>query len=252
MGRRTARLTVDTLHDLPELWRRDLFWELDPVRRQRLAPDDAVSAKEAWLSRVLLEWGSCGRVLYVDDGSAHDDEAARAVGFVVYAPPGFFPGTAVLPTAPVAEDAVQLATAHVLPEYAGGGLGRVLMQLMVKDLLERRDVRAVECIGVDGTAPMQSRSSNRGESLLPAAFLQRVGFKTQRAHPFYPRMRLDLRAVVSWRTDVEAALERILSAVRPVSRPAPVPREDDFSLGVSLFAGTFPWALCEACRTPVT
>jgi hypothetical protein len=47
-----------------------------------------------------------------------------------------------------------------------------------------------------------------------------VGFKTQRAHSTTPRMRMDLRTTVTWRTEVEAALERLVGAVRPV-RPAP-------------------------------
>lgn len=230
MGRRVARLTVDTLGDLPEEWRRDLFWEVDPVTRERLRADEAAAEKEAWLARVLLEWGSCGRVLYVDGEYA---------GHVLYAPPAFFAGTAVLPTAPVAEDAVQLATARVHPAYVDGGLGRVLMQLMAKDLLTRkdsaagsgrRDQSAVECIGVRDDRPFPAacagassvtETGGRG-AMLPVEFLQRVGFKTQRAHPDYPRMRLDLRSVVSWRTDVEAALERIMAAVRP-SAPSPMP-----------------------------
>jgi hypothetical protein len=47
-----------------------------------------------------------------------------------------------------------------------------------------------------------------------------VGFKTQRAHTTKPRMRMDLRTTVTWRSEVEAALERLVGAVRPV-RPAP-------------------------------
>ena len=54
-------------------------WEVDPVRRARLeGPDDEAAEKDAWLSLVLREWGSCGRVAVVDD---------VAVGYVVYAPP---------------------------------------------------------------------------------------------------------------------------------------------------------------------
>ena len=48
----------------------------------------------------------------------------------------FFPGSEAMPTAPVGEDAVLLATAMVLPEHAGGGLGRMLMQSVVKDLYD--------------------------------------------------------------------------------------------------------------------
>jgi GNAT superfamily N-acetyltransferase len=203
MARRVARLTVDTLADLPAATRTCLFWELDPVRRARVERAGAAAEeKEAWLSRVLLEWGSCGRVLYVDDTPA---------GFVVYAPSAYFPGSASFPTSPVGEDAVQLATAEVFEEFRGGGLGRVLMQVMVKDLLNR-DLRAVEAFGVHGR-PVEGCP-------LPAEFLQRVGFKTQRAHARYPRLRLELKSVLTWREEMEAALVRLLGAVRP-GRTAP-------------------------------
>jgi GNAT superfamily N-acetyltransferase len=207
MARRIGRLTLDTLSDLPPHARSCLHWELDPVRRGRVEDDAAAAGeKEAWLSRVLLEWGSCGRVLYVDD---------QPVGFVEYAPPAYFAGSASYATAPVAEDAVQLATLEVLPEHRGAGYGRLLMQAMVKDLLERGEARAVEAFG--STLPAD-------DCVVPAEFLQRVGFKTQRAHGRNPRLRMELRSVLSWRDEVEAALDRLLGAVRPgrsVGRPAP-------------------------------
>ena len=206
MTRRSARLTVDTLADLPAEVRDCVFWELDPVRRSRVeGTENAPSEKEAWLSGTLLEWGSCGRVLYVDDEPA---------GFVLYAPPSYFPGSASFPTAPVSEDAVQLATAQVFAGHTDAGLGRVLMQLMVKDLLQRGDHRAVECFG-------DQRVTDR--CVLPAEFLQRVGFKTHRPHPRYPRMRMELKSVLTWREEMETALGRLLGAVR-AGRPAPAAR----------------------------
>jgi hypothetical protein len=56
--------------------------------------------------------------------------------------------------------------------------------------------------------------------VLPADYLLSVGFKTQRAHPRYPRMRLELRSVLTWRDEVEGALEKLLGAVRPARQPA--------------------------------
>jgi GNAT superfamily N-acetyltransferase len=204
MARRIARLTLDTLADLPVEVRESVVWELDPVERARAEAAGVTSAeKEAWLSRVLLEWGSCGRVVYVDDVAA---------GFVLYAPPVFFPGSVSMPTAPISEDAVQLATAAVFEGYAGGGLGRLLMQEMVKDLMKRGVTRAVE---VFGRAPQAE-----DDAVLPVEFLQRVGFKTQRAHARYPRMRMETRSVLTWRADLELALERLLGVVRP-GRTAP-------------------------------
>jgi GNAT superfamily N-acetyltransferase len=212
-GRRLARLTLDTLSDLPDEVRSCVFWELDPVRRARAEhAGEAAGEKEAWLSRVLLDWGSCGRVAYVD---------GEAVGCVVYAPPLYFPGADVMPTAPVGEDAVLLATVFVHPDHAGGGIGRMLMQSVVKDLIKRGGIRAVEAFG-DTRAPRKGQPWAHGSCVLPADYLLRVGFKTQRAHPRYPRMRLELKSAVTWRTEVEHALEKLLGVVRP-TRPAPAP-----------------------------
>jgi len=204
VARKIVRLTLDNLSDLPLEVRDCVFWELDPVARNRAeSAGEARSEKEAWLSHVLLEWGSCGRVLYVD---------GQPAGFILYAPPMFFPGSAQLPTAPISEDAVQLATAYVHPDFRGGGLGRVLMQSMAKDLLKRGGIRAVEAFG----------SSRKHECVLPSEFLLRVGFKTHRAHVVHPRLRLELKSILTWREELEAALERLVGAVRPVKvRPAP-------------------------------
>jgi GNAT superfamily N-acetyltransferase len=217
MARRLVRLTLDNLRDLPVGCQSCTFWELDPVRRQRAADSgDGCTEKESWVSRVLLEWGSCGRVAYVDDDPA---------GYVLYAPPMFLPGADAFPTAPVSEDAVLLATAMVYPEYAGGGLGRMLMQTVVKDLVKRGGIRAVEAFG-DTQAPSRAehlRSGAYGGCVLPQSYLLRVGFKTHRAHARYPRMRLELKSAVTWRDEVESALERLLGAVRPARVPAADP-----------------------------
>jgi GNAT superfamily N-acetyltransferase len=213
MARKLVRLTLDNLGDLPEAAQTCLFWELDPVSRSRADKEGvARSEKEAWLSHVLLEWGSCGRIAYVDGVPA---------GFVLYAPPVFFPGSACMPTAPVSEDAVQLATAYVDPDLTRSGLGRVLMQAMAKDLLKRGDIRAVEAFG----------ANRPHDCVLPTEFLVRVGFKTHRPHVMHPRMRLELKSILTWKEDVEAALEKLMGAVRPARvRPASqnhfLPRSD--------------------------
>jgi hypothetical protein len=194
--RRLVNVTLDNLDDLPHRCRRCAFWELDPVgyTRARDSGDPALE-KEAWISSVLLEWGSCGKIAYVDSVPA---------GYVLYAPPRFVPRSVAFPTSPVSGDAVLLMTAHILDEFAGGGLGRMLVQGVAKDLT-RRGVKAIEAFGDlrwEGHA-----------CVLPAEYLLAVGFKTVRPHLRYPRLRLELKTAVSWREDVEVALERLLGSM---------------------------------------
>jgi len=206
MARRLAHLTLDNLADLPVPCQSCVFWELDPVRRQRAVnAGEGAQEKESWISQVLLEWGSCGRIAYVDGDPA---------GFVMYAPPAFVPGARSFPTAPASEDSVLLITAMVYPEYGNVGLGRTLVQAVAKDLLKRGGIRAIEAF-----ADTRSTDLGYGGCLLPADFLLRVGFKTHRQHPRHPRMRLELRSVLTWREEVEAALEKLVGGLRPV-RPA--------------------------------
>ena len=139
---------------------------------------DVALEKEAWLSATLLEWGSCGKIVYVDSHPA---------GYVTYAPPVHVPRGAAFPTSPVSGDAVLLMTARLLPEFAGGGLGRMLVQAAAKDLT-RRGVRALEAFGRVG------ENLPPGGCVVPADFLLAVGFKTVRPHHGFPRLRLDLRS----------------------------------------------------------
>jgi len=205
MTRRLAPLTLDNLSDLPTSCRRCVTWELDPVAaRQAKEVGDPGFEKEAWVSGTLLEWGSCGRVAYVDDEPA---------GFVTYAPPALVPRALAFPTSPVSADAVLLMTARVLPKFAGGGLARMLLQATAKDLT-RRGIRAIEAFGLVAGGGMGDLGEPTASCLIPADLLLAVGFKTVRAHHRFPRMRLELKTAVSWREDVELALERILGTVR--------------------------------------
>ncbi len=213
MARKIVRLTPDRLTALGEAavpCRSCVHWELDPVRRGRLADGDhgaaAAAEKDAWLSEVLREWGSCGRVALVDD---------VPVGYVVYAPQAFVPGAESYPTAPVSPDAVLMTTVHVAPGHTGGGIGRMLVQAMARDLIERGGVRAVEAFGSARPGPSCTVSAD---------FLAHVGFGTHRAHPTTPRMRMDLRSALTWKDEVEAAIERLVGIVRPGAAPSPTTR----------------------------
>ncbi len=209
MGRRLVSLTGDNVTDLPATCRSCVFWEAGHRR-----PD--TTGKCDWLSAVLLDWGSCGRLLYVD---------GQLAAFAVYAPPRYVALGASPAAGGAGEDAVLLMTARVMPQFASTGLGRVLIQAVAKDLMRRKDVRAIEVIG--------DAQGHEHFCVVPARFLTAVGFKTVQPHPRYPRLRLDLRSVVTWREEMEVALERWLGAIRPEKSTGPVlnPRDNKNGYG---------------------
>lgn len=219
MSRRLVNITLDNLNDLPVGCRSCVFWELDPVSGERAAScGDGGLEKEAWVSDTLLEWGSCGQLVYVDGVPA---------GYVLYAPPAYVPRSVAFPTSPVSPDAVLLMTARLMPEFAGGGLGRMLVQGVARDVA-RRGLKAIEAFGrattpadekATGERPDEwaaPRAGERGDvsCLLPAGYLLACGFKTVRPHPRTPRLRLDIKSTVSWKEDVEYALERLLASMQ--------------------------------------
>lgn len=221
MSRRLVNITLDNLGDLPSSCRACVFWELDPAAGERACDaGDTELEKEAWVSDTLLEWGSCGQLAYVDGTPA---------GYVLYAPPAYVPRSVAFPTSPVSSDAVLLMTAQLRAEFRGAGLGRMLVQAVARDVT-RRGIRAIEAFGRHATQDEESEQNElpgnvgraargNGEQaehscLLPAEYLLAVGFKTVRPHHRTPRLRLDVKTTVSWKEDVEYALERLLSSMQ--------------------------------------
>ena len=154
--------------------------------------NERLGAKELWLSTVLREWGACG-VIVEQDGCA--------LAYATYAPAAWLPGAAAL------------ANFFVLPRARGQGLGRVLVQGVARDLVERGIV-AIETY---------ANPSTTSTCVLPVDFWGSVGFKTHRPHPSTPRMRMELRSAISWKDEVEEALVRGWGAVRPMKQPTARP-----------------------------
>ncbi len=198
MSIRIVPLTLDTVDDLPDPCRTCVMWEHGGAAKERAC------AKEEWVSAVLLDWGSCGRVGYVDGEPA---------GYVLYALPRHVTG-GMFSTSAVSSDAVLMTVLRVAPEFRKAGLGRALVQSVAKDVVRRRGIRAIEAFA-------DQFGADNG-CVVPAEFLGAVGFKTVRAHPRYPRMRLDLRSLVWWRGEMGDAIERWLGAIRPEKKSDPV------------------------------
>lgn len=221
MSTSVSALTLDGLDKLPSHARRCVFWELDPaVAVTSREFTDPVFEKEAWLSTVMLEWGSCGQIAMVDGYPS---------GCALYSPPSAVPRAGLFPTSPVSADAILLTTLRL--ERGPGredvadddGLANSLVQAVVADLV-RRGVRALESFGItksetDATAAGDARPSataarecSPASCMIPADFLEEVGFEVVAPHYRFPRLRLELDRDHGWKADVEYALEQLLSA----------------------------------------
>ncbi|MFF0541437.1 GNAT family N-acetyltransferase [Nocardia thailandica] len=229
MSTTVTALSLDGLDKLPAHTRRCVFWELDPaVAADSKSFSDPVFEKEAWLSTVMLEWGSCGQVAQVDGNIA---------GCALYSPPSTVPRATLFPTSPVSPDAVLLTTLQAEFPYEEADVAHRLIQSVVADLV-RRGVRALEAFGIR-SGPPSSALSDRGigssmrlmeriaaplrdpaqaaqctpeTCMIDADFLEDVGFEVVAPHHRFPRLRLELDSDHGWKEDVERALDQLLAA----------------------------------------
>lgn len=240
MSARIAPLRLEGFEQLPKHARRCVFWEVDPAT---LGNDDHLAdpefEKEAWLSMVMLEWGSCCQVATAAPVECDPGGPEPACsGYVFYAPPRTVPRAHRFPTAPVSADAVLLTSMGVEPGHLAEDLPHSLIARVVDELV-RRGVRALEAFGrtpataelVDPAAvppDVQPMLEAMGDCsiercVLDADFLTDIGFVVVAAHRYFPRLRLELDKGLGWKAEVEGALERLLADAqleRPVGAGA--------------------------------
>jgi hypothetical protein len=223
---RIAPLRLEAFDQLPKHARRCVFWEVDPAtlgQQDQLA--DPEFEKEAWLSMVMLEWGSCAQVATA--APADDGGEAACLGYAFYAPPRTVPRAHRFPTAPVSADAVLLTSVRVEPGPEADDLPRSLIAHVVDELV-RRGVRALEAFGRTEAVAELAGSPTTDRELLPvlevlgdcsteqcvidAEFLLGADFVVVAPHPYFPRLRLELDKGLGWKAEVEAALERLLES----------------------------------------
>ena len=225
MSARIMPLRLEAFEQLPKHARRCVFWEVDPAtlgNQDHLT--DPEFEKEAWLSMVMLEWGSCGQV-----ATAVPDERSHAeppcLGYVFYAPPRAVPRAQRFPTGPVSADAVLLTSMGIEPGPAADDLPHGLIARVIDELV-RRGVRALEAFGRTPVASELQDPRLVGPDVRPvleavgdcsvdhcvmdAEFLKDTGFVVVAPHTYFPRLRLELDKGLGWKAEVEAALERLL------------------------------------------
>lgn len=237
MATRITPLRLEAFEQLPKHARRCVYWEVDPPTLgtgDQLA--DPEFEKEAWLSMVMLEWGSCGQLLVEcpDSSESPPDPPLEpgdepCLGYAFYAPPRTVPRAARFPTGPVSADAVLLTSLGVEPGRDNDVLPRTLITAVVGDLV-RRGVRALEAFGRSPAAAELSDPTRVPSDVAPVLavlgdcsvdqcvvatdLLLDVGFVVVSHHTYFPRLRLELEQGLGWKADVEAALERLLQSAQ--------------------------------------
>lgn len=240
---RITPLRLEAFEQLPKHARRCVFWEVDPSTlggaqfgRDHLS--DPEFEKEAWLSMVMLEWGSCGQLaVHSRPVDAIADELLMPIptgdeaclGYAFYAPPRAVPRARMFPSGPVSADAVLLTSLGVESGDDAEALPGSLLTAVVADLV-RRGVRALEAFGrTDEVTELSNPALAAGElqpvlevlgdctvdkCMIGADFLLDVGFTVVSPHRYFPRLRLELEEGLGWKAGVEAALERLLESAQ--------------------------------------
>ncbi len=207
--RELRALTPDRVGDLAGPCSPCSFWQTVPHNGHAIEPDPLVLLGN-WVREVTEDWGPPGRVAYVD---------GRAAGYVLLAPARHVPRLAAFATAPSDPSTIMLLTTCAAEGESGRTLRKALVQGAAKDAL-RHKARSIDAIGA------RTHAARQHPCVLEVDFLERVGFRLARDHPAYPRLRLDLRTVLSLRDEVADVASRALARITSL-RPVPeAPRPD--------------------------
>jgi len=203
MSRKLRPLHAQDLDRLPPGCSECAFWESAGERERRCGAVCDLETQRAWYRRVTDEWGSCGRVAFEDD---------EVLGFVKYAPSGYFPQAATFSAAPKDPSVPMLACLHIEPDALHRGLGTLLLRACMSDLVQRGERRLEAFAYTDGHAEM------RDMPMLGMPFLLRNGFTV--AHPDlrYPLLRLELKSLVAWQGNLESMLDSLRFPLRVPNR----------------------------------
>ena len=195
-------LTPDRVGDLVGACAPCTFWQTVPHNGHG-APEDPRELLTRWVEQVCDDWGPPGRVAYED---------GVPVGHVVIAPARLVPRLAAFATAPSDPGTVMLLTATTAGDDRHG-LRKALVHAASKDVL-RQGGRSLDVVAARPVAV------TRHPCVMEAAPLERFGFRVQREHPAYPRLRIDLRTVVTLRDGAAAYVAKALARIPGVA-PAP-------------------------------
>lgn len=194
MARKLRPLSLADFERLPFGCGACVFWESAGERERRCGSVCDPEAQQAWYRQVTDEWGDCGRVAYEDD---------EILGFVKYAPSGYFPQALTFRATPDDPAVPLIACLHVAPDARNHGLGTLLLRAALRDMVSRGE-RRVEAF-VSATRPAVIEES----PLMSSEFLLRNGFTVVKPDPAYPLLKLDLKSLAVWTENLEAVLESL-------------------------------------------
>lgn len=203
MTRRSiVNATLSNLKDMPKGCLSCGYWEdLEPIPLGGCFPNGQ-QAKKAWYGTVLDSWGSCGKIVMQDQ---------QSLAYCQFAPAGYLPRLSRYNLGPISEDAVFLACLYVPGAFRGRGLGKLLVNAVQKDMIQR-GYRAIETFA--RRAPARNPSGW-------LEFYQANGWKVIQESGSITQLRSDLRATVSWQENFEA----VLNGMSLPKIKAPVPGE---------------------------
>lgn len=202
-------LTPDRVSDLTGPCAPCSFWQTVPHNGHVVEPDPLVLLTD-WARQVTEDWGPPGQVVYVDDVPQ---------GYVLLAPARYVPRLAAFATAPSDPSTLMLLTTCTDPSGPHRDLRKALVQHAAKQAL-RHKARSIESIGAKPAA------IRRHPCVLEVEALERSGFRIERDHPTYPRLRLDLRTVLTLRDEVAGVAARTLAWVTGLKPVQEAPRPD--------------------------
>lgn len=203
MSRKLRPLSAGDLDRLPPGCSDCAFWESAGERERRCGAVCDVETQRAWYRRVTDEWGACGRVAFEDD---------EVLGFVKYAPSGYFPQAATFSAAPEDPSVPLLACLHVAPDAIHRGLGTLLLRAVMSDLVQRGERR------LEAFAYTDERANRDDMPMVSMPFLLRNGFTVARPDLRYPLLRLELKSLAIWQDNLEAMLDSLRFPLRVPNR----------------------------------
>lgn len=206
VARNLRALSVNDIERLPSDCRGCTFWETAGQHERRCGSVCDLEGAKSWHRRVNDEWGDCGRVAVEDDA---------ILGFIKYAPSGYFPQAATFTAAPRDPDVPLIACIHIDHDARHRGLGSVLLRAALRDLSLRGE-RQVEAFG-----SVQKPAILDESPLISMDFLLRNGFTVSRPDPVYPLLKLDLKTLAMWSENLEAVLDSLRLSRRRMPKRVP-------------------------------